>query len=887
MKKLSLIILMLASWCLQATHNRAGEITYRHIDGLTYELRITTYTRSCQFCADRCSLTINWGDSSSTELSRVNGLSVRCRAANDGVIIDPANEIRKNIYIGQHTYQAPGIYTIWFEDPNRNAGINNIINSDLVPFYLESELFISPSLGPNNSPILTNPPVDQGCKNRRFEHSAGAFDPDGDSLAYSLVPSKSTGGQDINTIYDPQYVQDSVRISGDTGLFIWDLPRDLGQFNFAFKISEYRKNAQGRYVRIGYIIRDFQVDIEDCGNNPPKIDPLGPFCVEAGERLNFDVTARDVDDDPVELSAFGGPYEVPSPADSFGGKGPQPLTESFRWDTECLHVRKKPYPITFKVEDDPPDPTETSLSSFRTTDITVIAPAPKNPSAQADNAAINLQWEPSICTDAQGYTIYRREGTFGFFPDDCETGVPAYTGYTLLDSNDQGLADTSYVDTNELQVGVQYCYMVVAYFEDGAESYASEEFCAALPLSLPLFTHVDVDSTSQADGVIEVAWIPPPELDSSLFPPPYEYELFRAEGINGANYNSIASFTSLKDTNYTDEGLNTLEQGYRYRLDFLYGPNAEKAGSASKASSVYLVPRSGDKSVKLQMTNNTAWQNKRFLIAREIPQGSGNFDSVAQSFVPEYRDTGLINGEEYCYRVTSYGRYSASDSLPAPLINRSQITCAAARDTSAPCTPELSLVTACPDTVIFSWSFPQDPSCIDDLKQVNIYFKPPGGDFGETPFRRVPTSGDSTILFINDGEAFGCFAISAEDDADQDPGGEANESPLSSEVCLESCFTIDFPNVFTPNGDGTNDFFGPTTFNQLAYFRLDIYDRWGKRVYHAKSIEEAVNPGWNGTFESTGNPAPEGVYYYLARYRAQSLGQAREQSAKGFIHLFR
>jgi hypothetical protein len=27
-----------------ATHQRAGEITYRHISGLTYEVTITTYT---------------------------------------------------------------------------------------------------------------------------------------------------------------------------------------------------------------------------------------------------------------------------------------------------------------------------------------------------------------------------------------------------------------------------------------------------------------------------------------------------------------------------------------------------------------------------------------------------------------------------------------------------------------------------------------------------------------------------------------------------------------------------------------------------------------------------------------------------------------------------
>ena len=35
-----------------ATHNRAGEITYRHLEGTTYEVTITTYTKS-SVVADR------------------------------------------------------------------------------------------------------------------------------------------------------------------------------------------------------------------------------------------------------------------------------------------------------------------------------------------------------------------------------------------------------------------------------------------------------------------------------------------------------------------------------------------------------------------------------------------------------------------------------------------------------------------------------------------------------------------------------------------------------------------------------------------------------------------------------------------------------------------
>ena len=55
---LSLLILLLCfSMRMGATHNRAGEITYRHLTGSTYEITITTYTKST-VVADRPFLNI-------------------------------------------------------------------------------------------------------------------------------------------------------------------------------------------------------------------------------------------------------------------------------------------------------------------------------------------------------------------------------------------------------------------------------------------------------------------------------------------------------------------------------------------------------------------------------------------------------------------------------------------------------------------------------------------------------------------------------------------------------------------------------------------------------------------------------------------------------------
>lgn len=40
------LVLLLVATLAHATHQRAGEISYRYISGLTYEFTITTYTYS-------------------------------------------------------------------------------------------------------------------------------------------------------------------------------------------------------------------------------------------------------------------------------------------------------------------------------------------------------------------------------------------------------------------------------------------------------------------------------------------------------------------------------------------------------------------------------------------------------------------------------------------------------------------------------------------------------------------------------------------------------------------------------------------------------------------------------------------------------------------------
>ena len=71
---------------------------------------------------------------------------------------------------------------------------------------------------------------------------------------------------------------------------------------------------------------------------------------------------------------------------------------------------------------------------------------------------------------------------------------------------------------------------------------------------------------------------------------------------------------------------------------------------------------------------------------------------------------------------------------------------------------------------------------------------------------------------------------------------------------------MDIPNVFTPNGDGVNDYFYPRQYltKGLSAFSMTIYNRWGEQIFQSTSIN---GRGWDGKLN--GMDQPEGVYVYI------------------------
>ena len=79
---------------------------------------------------------------------------------------------------------------------------------------------------------------------------------------------------------------------------------------------------------------------------------------------------------------------------------------------------------------------------------------------------------------------------------------------------------------------------------------------------------------------------------------------------------------------------------------------------------------------------------------------------------------------------------------------------------------------------------------------------------------------------------------------------------------------ITLSNVITPNGDGFNDVFEPQLEGDFLSMEMEIFDRWGKRVYRQESKESL---SWDAANVS------DGVYFCAIEFRCATSSKKRQQ----------
>ena len=639
-KPLLLLALLLAlALSARATHQRAAEITYRWLNGNAYEFTLTTYNVPNEAWNQRDSLLVKWGDGSESYIPRIAWTNL-------------GDNCVKNTYESVHNYSSSGSYVVSMEDANRNYGVVNVPNSVTVPMYIETEVVINPFLGINNSVQLLNAPLDKGCVGKLYLHNPSAYDPDGDSLSYRLLPCKGMDGMDIPGYSYPQASQ-SFDIDPVTGELHWENPIIQGEYNVAFIVEEWRHG-----VKIGSVIRDMQILISACDNDLPQIHCEDNYCVVAGEQLSFVVSGSDPDPyNSVTLTASGAPFELlqsPAIMNPETATGSNPEFE-FIWNTSCNHVRNTPYQVVIHAKD---NGIPVSLTNVKTITINVMGPKVQSLSAEVHGHDVTLSWATYPCPNAEALLVYRKAGCDGYEPDACETGIRE--GYQLIATlND--ISTTSYTD-HDLAQGMAYEYRVLAQFHDDAKSIVSEAACVELMNNSPLMTHVTNDSIDLVSGHVVTAWVKPQEIDEQYLAP-FNYILTRIlDGASSIVYEGA-------DTTFLDTNLDLAEAtSLLYKVQ-MRDANQQTMGESATASAVMLSVSGTNNEARLSWTETVPWMVDSAQIFKEL---NGRFVRIASVTGLAFTDTDVESDATYRYYVRTFGHYTL-EGIMRPLINYSAI----------------------------------------------------------------------------------------------------------------------------------------------------------------------------------------------------------------------
>jgi len=107
-----------------------------------------------------------------------------------------------------------------------------------------------------------------------------------------------------------------------------------------------------------------------------------------------------------------------------------------------------------------------SLTDVVSNFISLIAPSVKNVKATVYQKGFSVSWDKTICAQAIGYNIYRKQGPSNIPFDSCMLEIPPGAGFTLVgtvkDPNTLSFIDLD--KGNGLPSGYSYCYVVTVFF---------------------------------------------------------------------------------------------------------------------------------------------------------------------------------------------------------------------------------------------------------------------------------------------------------------------------------------------------------------------------------------------------------------------------------------
>ena len=104
----------------------------------------------------------------------------------------------------------------------------------------------------------------------------------------------------------------------------------------------------------------------------------------------------------------------------------------------------------------------------------------------------------------------------------------------------------------------------------------------------------------------------------------------------------------------------------------------------------------------------------------------------------------------------------------------------------------------------------------------------------------------------------------------------ATDSVQVDFVRCKDCVLL--PSAFSPNADGLNDRFGPIINCDISNYMVQVFNRWGERVFLSYRKEQR----WDGMYR--GALSPVGTYYCVLEFVSPA---GKREQIKGDITLVR
>lgn len=343
MKKLITLLFLSFTVTATATHLMGGEITVQDLGNNQHQVTLIAY---------RDTVGIPMAQMAQFNFQGPNGVSFSTTTPYDSVIsgnLLPMYPYGVEIYLFMDTvtFPNPGQWLISWSNCCRNGAIQNLSNPLNDPMLLQTSVWVD-STAANSSAFFLVPAAIYLPVNTSWQYNPLPFDPDGDSLVWSLdQPLRSVGVYCPGYTTPPSSPLNPLTLDSVTGTISWTA-NTIGNFVISILVDQYRNGTW-----IGEIRRDMQLIVVSTGNGTPQwlsMNNQAPndsleLHLKPGDNLNFEIIAGHTDTTrTLYLEAFSPLLEESNSTASFNVQATgtnNELKGNFMFSPQVRHLNKK------------------------------------------------------------------------------------------------------------------------------------------------------------------------------------------------------------------------------------------------------------------------------------------------------------------------------------------------------------------------------------------------------------------------------------------------------------------------------------------------------------------------------------------------------------------